>query len=506
MIRHPRLRAVLLPAVLLAGLDASRAFAGVDPDHERPLPWRSDGSLLFVVDLATAPAEDLRPRVDLSLRIPADQLRYRVSGDSLYASVRLSVEIKTRFGKPEHADDRTLSLVASAHPPAGYNPGHLLLETYRIPPGPHQVRVRLEQLEDRRPHATYVGRPALEKGTAEGLTTIVGYPVDHLAVARPLFLWPAGGIDSSRAKGSAFERAPGGAPVVPNPDRTYGLFAPVARAYFEVRPALTAGAATAATGQDTVVARVLTPDGHLMAVLDSTVVDATGAWAGRLGFDASTLPAGSYDLEVLIRSAGQQARERNRFNVAWRRESWERDPREFLEEAHFLLDDPDLEQRYSEDTAGEQEAWLDAYWKEKDPTPLTAQNEERDRFRARVAYANDHYSIKGVVKGMLSDRGRIYVKYGEPDEILQEVIPTGDKSLEEIAVEVAATDDPSYIALRKPGGIGADERPWEVWIYNRLAESQEDRLRHGSQRSFQRKFVFVDERGFGDYALKYSTE
>jgi GWxTD domain-containing protein len=317
-------------------------------------------------------------------------------------------------------------------------------------------------------------------------------------------------VDSTHAKGSAFERAPGGAPVVPNPDRTYGLYAPVARAYFEVRPAPLDSAARAAgatmSARDTVVARVLRPDGHLMAILDSTAVDADGPWAGRLGFDTSTLPAGSYDLAIDVRTPHGSSQSKNRFNVAWRRESWERDPREFQEEAHFLLDDPDLELRYSEATAGEQEAWLDQYWKEKDPTPLTAQNEARDRFKARVQYANDHFSIEGVVKGMFSDRGRIYVRYGEPDEMHQEVIPTGDKSLEEVAVEIAASDDPSYIALRKPGGIGADERPFEIWIYNRLSESEDERLRHGSQRNFQRKFVFVDERGYGDYALKYSTE
>src|SRR5258708_264477 len=82
---------------------------------------------------------------------------------------------------------------------------------------------------------------------------------------------------------------------------------------------------------DPVVARVLTPDGHLMAVLDSTFIDESGPWAGRLGFDTSTLPAGSYDLEVAVHAAGQVTRAKSRFNVAWRRESWERDPREFLE-------------------------------------------------------------------------------------------------------------------------------------------------------------------------------
>jgi len=410
-----RAAGLVLLALLLAGVGAPVARAGVDPDHERPLPWRSDGSLLFVVDLSTAPGDDARPRVDLALRIPSDQLRYLSRRDSLFATVRLTVEFRTRFGKAEHADTRTIALSATAHPPAGYNPGHLLLESYRIPPGPHQMRVRLEQLEDNQHGATYVGRPAAEKGTAEGLTTILGYALDQLAVARPLLLWPAGGVDSSRAHGTAFERAPGDAPVVPNPDRTYGLYAPVARAYFEVRPATRSAAGEVS---DTVVARVLTPDGHLMAVLDSTFIDEAGPWAGRLGFDTSTLPAGSYDLEVAVHAAGQVTRARNRFNVAWRRESWERDPREFLEEAHFLLDDPDLEQRYSEATAGEQEAWLDTYWKEKDPTPLTAQNEARDQFMARVQYANDHYSIKGVVKGMFSDRGRVYVRYGEPDELL----------------------------------------------------------------------------------------
>jgi GWxTD domain-containing protein len=162
--------------------------------------------------------------------------------------------------------------------------------------------------------------------------------------------------------------------------------------------------------------------------------------------------------------------------------------------------------RYAESTAGEQEAWLDRFWKDQDPTPLTAQNEARDRFRARVQYANDHFSIAGVVKGMLSDRGRIYLKFGEPDDLRQQVIPTGDRSLESVATEIANDDDPAYIQLRKPGGIGADDRAFEIWTYNRLSESQADRARHGSQTRLQRKFVFVDERGYGDYTLKYSSE
>jgi GWxTD domain-containing protein len=476
----------------------------VDPDRDRPLPWRSDGKLLFIVDLAPSPGKDPRTRVDVAVRIPGDQLRYVDRGDSLVAQVKLSVEFRTRFGKKEHADDRTITVTSPPRTKTGYSPGHLLLESYALPPGPHQVIVKIEDLQKAKKGLAYVGRNVPEKGEASGLTTIPNYPEDKLALSRPLLAWPSSAIDpadTSRATMNAFTRVPGGAPVVPNPDRTYGLYAPIARGYFEVRPV-----SGAAAGPDTIVARVKTIEGALIATVDSTVVDEDGPWAGRLGFDVSTLPAGAYDLEVEARNATGRTKSSNRFNVAWRMESWERDPREFLEEAHFLIDDPDQETRYAESTAGEQEAWLDRYWKDKDPTPLTAQNEARDRFRARVQYANEHYSIQGVVKGMLSDRGRVYLRFGEPDDLRQQVIPTGDRSLEAVAAEIASEDDPRYIQLRKPGGIGADERPFEIWTYNRATESQEERARHGSQGRLQRKFVFVDERGFGDYTLKYSTE
>jgi GWxTD domain-containing protein len=488
-------------AAALAGAAAGPARAGIDPDRDRPLPWRSEGRLLFVVDLAPGPGPDHRTRTDVALRIPGDQLKYMDRGDSLVAQVQITIEFRTRFGKAERTDRRTVTLTSPPKTASGYSPGHLLLESYNIPPGAHQVRVHIEDLQQPKKGLAYVGRRVPEKGVAEGRTTIPAFPEEGLVVSPPLLSWPSSALDAPDSARTAFVRIPGGAPVLPNPDRTYGLYAPIARGYFEVRPARGGG-----SERDTVVARVRSLDGGLVAVLDSTVLDEDGPWAGRLGFDVSTLPAGAYDLQVEIRGPGGRAVGTNRFNIAWRRESWERDPREFLEEAHFLLDDPDQELRYSEATAGEQEAWLDRYWKDLDPTPLTAQNEARDRFRARVQYANDHFSIEGVVKGMLSDRGRIYLRFGEPDDIRLQVIPTGDHSLQNIAAEIANEDDPAYIQLRKPGGLGADERPFEVWTYNRATEPVEERAKHGSQRLLSRKFVFVDEQGYGNFTLKYSSE
>lgn len=451
--------------------------------------------------MVSAPGTDGRTRLDVALRIPGDQLRYLDRGDSLVGQLRLSVEFRTRFGKPEHAEKRELTVVAPPRAASGYSPGHLLLQTYRVPPGFHQLVVRLEDLQRQKRGLAYVGRRVPEKGVSEGLLVVTAYPGDGLAVSQPLFVWSMAALDSGQT-GDTFRRVAGGTPVLPNPDRTYGLYAPLARTYFEVR-----SDASDAAAPCTVVARVRANDGRLLAVVDSTSIDEPGSWAGRVGFEVATLPPGSFDFEVEIRAAGRSLVSRNRFNVAWRQESWERDPREFLEEAHFLIDDPTLEARYSEYTAGEQEAYLDRYWKERDPTPLTAQNEARDRFYARVRYANDNFGTQGMVKGMLSDRGRTYVRFGEPDEIRQQVIPTGNQSLQQVAREIASVDDdPAAIQLKKRTAIGSDERPFEVWIYNRLEDSERERLAGGSKRRFTRKFVFVDEEGYGNYTLKYSSE
>jgi GWxTD domain-containing protein len=466
------------------------------------LPWRSEGKLLFFTDVVTAPGRDGRSRVDVAFRIPGDQLRYLDRGDSLLAEIQVGIEFRTRFGKSLANDVQSHTVTSPPRSATGWSPGHLLLRTYYVPPGPHQLIVRIEDLQTKKKGLAYVGRKAPEKGEAAGLVGITGYPEDRLAVGKPLFLWSASAGEPGDGA-SGFRRVPGGLPVLPNPDRTYGLYAPIARGYFEVHPAPARDAASAV--QDVVV-RLRASDGRVLAIVDSARVEESQPWSGRVGLEVATLPAGAYDLEVAVTAGGDTARASNRFNVAWRQESWERDPRAFLEEAHFLLDDPDLESRYSEFTAGEQEAYLDHYWKERDPTPLSAQNEERDKFYERVRYANANYGIQGVTLGMLSDRGRIYIRFGEPDDIRQQVIPTGAASVQAIAKEIAyVDDDPAAIQLKKKT-IGADERPFEVWTYNRAWDSAQERLKTGSQRRLERKFVFVDEEGYGNYTLKYSSE
>lgn len=94
-----------------------------------------------------------------------------------------------------------------------------------------------------------------------------------------------------------------------------------------------------------------------------------------------------------------------------------------------------------------------AFWLSRDPTPGTERNEVRDDFYQRVDQANRQYSL-GARPGWRTDRGRIYIKYGPPDEIERHPF------------------EPDY-------------RAYEIWYY--YAEGV--------------KFMFMDVHGFGDYRL-----
>jgi len=66
-------------------------------------------------------------------------------------------------------------------------------------------------------------------------------------------------------------------------------------------------------------------------------------------------------------------------------------------------------------TDDEREQFIEQFWLRRDPTPGTPENEFREEHYRRIAYANEHFSSR--IPGWKTDRGRIYITYGPPDEI-----------------------------------------------------------------------------------------
>ena len=71
----------------------------------------------------------------------------------------------------------------------------------------------------------------------------------------------------------------------------------------------------------------------------------------------------------------------------------------------------------------EREHFIEQFWQRRDPTPGTVENEMKEEHYRRIQYANDHFADTKVA-GWKTDRGRIYITYGPPDE--KESHPSGN--------------------------------------------------------------------------------
>jgi len=93
------------------------------------------------------------------------------------------------------------------------------------------------------------------------------------------------------------------------------------------------------------------------------------------------------------------------------------------EDVVYIITDEERKAFKALATDEEREKFVEQFWLRRDPTPGTPENEFRDEHYRRIAYANSRFTAS--VPGWKTDRGRIYIQYGPPDEI--ESHPSGNE-------------------------------------------------------------------------------
>ncbi len=93
----------------------------------------------------------------------------------------------------------------------------------------------------------------------------------------------------------------------------------------------------------------------------------------------------------------------------------------------------------------ERDQFIEQFWLRRDPTPDTAENEYKEEHYRRIAYANEHFAAGRA--GWRTDRGRMYIVFGPPDEI--DAHPSGGQ----------------YNRPIEEGGGETSTYPFETWRY-----------------------------------------
>src|ERR1700730_17463146 len=99
-------------------------------------------------------------------------------------------------------------------------------------------------------------------------------------------------------------------------------------------------------------------------------------------------------------------------------------------------------------TNEEREQFIEQFWQRRNPDPDSAENTFKEEHYRRIAYTNEHYA--SGIPGWKTDRGRIYIIWGPPDEVQSH--PSGG----------------SYDRPPEEGGGSTSTYPFEDWRYRYL--------------------------------------
>jgi len=408
---------------------------------------QSQGGLQFYLDTASFRGAPGKTRQEFYCQIPFAQLAFRQAGQGLQSEFKASVTIADSAGEVLARDE--WSRLVSAKSPEE-TAGRSLPNQFDLMLAPGHYTISL----------TLTDRHAQKQGVAALRFRARNFSEENLAVSDLQF---AGSIRADTAQG---QFAKNGLQVVPQANTTFGPAMPLLYFYFEVYNLAAADSYEvhyAVKDSRGKIVRAL--PGKLARQPGRSSVEVGGVHVGALPDSINRLT-----VEVKDRATGAVASAEKVFHCrgkALPEEAFvdaelesmsEKDFQQHVEQMRYLLQDEDRSTLKSLAIPA-QKKYVSRLWRRLDPQPETPPNEFREEYFKRVRYADERFNA-GFSPGWKTDRGRIAIKFGIPNEV-----------------------------ERHPAQQNA--RPYEVWIYYQEGRKQ---------------FIFADLEYFGKYELIYSSD
>lgn len=474
-------------------------------EAERQLvPAEARGDLRFLLDAARFLDDDGGHRLEVVLRVPHVRLNWIRSGPSYRSELELELEVSDRADRTRrsltfpvvlHAESFEETRRADAHSIATVNAPLAF--------APYEVWARLSDL--RATKATLLGKLRDTRKNSE-LEALLSRPRTGAGVhlSSLVFASAAPEADATPEGGAVIMR--GGRAVHPNPTHFVGHENEVFPVYFEAYRLDEEGAFVRGDFDVRVRYRILDSEGAEVLAADDAFSGTDGRAARVQRFTVEGFPTGTYVLGVEVVDANGELVDSayGDFHVLWSERNWVRDEQSILDEARVLLTPLEYE-HFEALPTGEREAYLSGLWERVDPDPATPENERRATFLARVQRVERRFG--GLEGGKLSDRGRLFVRYGAPDEVVRVRIPQRSDFAQALTDELRGSmggivdvNDPRFERLLRQQYF--DNADAEIWKY---FDGGDPILPDQSGPARGMAFILIDEQGVGFYRLIYSS-
>ena len=506
------------PLIFLVLFLITAVSSGALQAADREVPRHSEGDIVFYVDVATFFNQDGRNTEEVYCVVPNEQIEFIDMGDRFKGDLRYEVLVYDMDGSEVARTEQHLEVFADTELEIeDRSIIQVFQSSFEVDPGRYRLEVVIEDQNALKKAIVSYLLKKRNTGTAEFEIESKEFEMGTLALSDIEFA-----RSLSRRSSGMFEKS--GYEVTPNPSRLYGLLISELALFYEIYDFTEEG-----VGDSLITSYSIRNRTGDVIFSESRKAAMTGWSSGNaVVFDISSLPAGTYLLTVEAQDGegNALARTEAKFDVAWTVLSWGKYPRETVEDMLYILKDEEMEEFRSLST-GAKELYLTGFWLELDPTPGTLENEALEEHYRRVNYADLHFTT--TERGALSDMGRLYIKYGPPDDRQSHY---SDYEFVQGTRSMAGGTDPvltdpfarTHMKAGEPGTEGftrtsgeADEhldqrggetvhgKSYEVWSY----EGPGNPVRRLAKRSSTQasvRFIFADETGNGNYRLIYSTE
>jgi len=386
-------------------------------------PLRSTQPPLFSADVAVTMDSLAHPSVTVTVTLPYAELSWERAPGGYAAGAGFSVELDPEKSDRLYGGSWERRLLIAAYDATHSSRNNLIVSrSYDVPPGRYHVRVHVRDV------STDQESNAEDQLVLEDLAKVpVGFADMQLGV-----------LDSAGA-------------FTPVPTRTFGFESDriAARVLaFDRRPG-------AWPRQAALHYRVLDDQGEVQLQGDTAVALTQGTQTLIVRPTRSELFIGQYALELERIEGKTRWRTSRSFEIEESGPPRGKDWNQILEALTYIAPPEEVDAMRNLPPDKQAEAW-DRFWRRRDPTPDTPRNEYMVEFFRRLRYAEQHFQGFGV--GWRSDMGRIYIKYGPPDQVEQ---------------RAASASTPTE----------------EIWYYNQPYH----------------RFVFIDREGFGRFTLAQQT-
>lgn len=378
------------------------------------------GSKLRFATLSSPSETAGQNQLDLYLAASYNNFNF-IKKDSLYSaryqiSVNLS-ESKTQFYKTETVSDEVMvSKFAETMSPLKEVHHHI---QFFVPANRYLVDIQVEDLESSRSHS--------EQFTIE----VPPYEENPVGISKPLFL-------KSPAFNNSFPQFYMADNIIIAPFDS-GFYAQI-RLY-----------------QETPL-----PDAEVLWTIsdESPVAQGRQTVTGtekvipiEIVFSGEDIPSGNFDLEIVFNSGIHKAFGNWNLSLLWKnRPVSQSNLSDAIEQMEYFLPKNRFDILTSKN-GDEQNQYFWEIWKAEDPTPSTSKNELMEEYYFRIDYANLKFQNE-FSEGWQTDRGRIFILLGPPDQIKRK-----------------------YREFDTP--------PYEIWEYE----------------SVNRKYFFSDKNNTGEFRL-----